>query len=995
MRNRPILTLLSTAVITAVAAVSVPTTVSYAGDSAPGIRANNKKSGNGVYVVRMADEPAAAYTGKVRGYAATKPADGEKLDVSRPEVEGYRSYLKSRHDEAVAKVGGRKIYSYGLVFNGFAAELTEKQAQKLASMPGVLAVMKDELRQADTSSTPAFLGLSDRDGLWDELDGPRDAGEGVVVGIIDSGIWPENASFASDDERDHGDDRDQGHGNAYGNRHVRGWSGTCVSGEEFDGKKACNGKIIGARYFNEAWGGDAGIDAEKPWEFNSPRDYDGHGTHTAATAAGNYRTKVSGPAAAYGRVSGMAPGAKIASYKALWANESASTANGFTSDLVAAIDQAVADGVDVINYSVSGTLTNFRDPVEIAFLYAADAGVFVAASAGNSGPTSSTVAHPSPWVTTVAAGTHNRSAVGTVTLGNGSTYTGVGLATTAVTAPLIDSISAGAAGASASAVSLCFSTSWNGGVAALDPAKIAGKIVVCDRGVNDRVDKSRAVQEAGGVGMILLNPSSNTLVADFHSVPTVHLQNTDYGAVHAYAAVPGATATINKSTIDTNAPAPFTASFSSRGPLTAGAGDLLKPDIIAPGQDILAAFSPAVGGLDFNVLSGTSMSSPHIAGLAALLKDLYPKWTPMMIKSALMTTAGDVLDGPNTNPLVIFRQGAGHVAPNKAADPGLVFNSGWNDWLGFLCGTQLPTVNCTSAGIPVLDPSNFNTPSIAIGDLAGVQTVTRTVTNVDQRRATYNVSVQGLAGLTVTVSPATFTINPGKSQKVSITFRTTTAALNAYVGGQITWSDGKHKVRIPAVVRPVALGAPTQVSGSYSVKFGYDGAFTATPRGLVPATTFTDSVAITVPNAYNVHVVTVPAGTTYTRFSLFDATTSPGSDLDLEVYNSSFAFIGGSGGGTSAEEVNFSNLAPGTYYVLVVGYAAPVPTADYTLFTWQLGSTPAGNMTVTAPTTAVTGESGNIGLNFSGLVPGTKYLGSVAYGGAAGMPSPTIVRVDP
>ena len=389
------------------------------------------------------------------------------------------------------------------------------------------------------------------------------------------------------------------------------------------------------------------------------------------------------------------------------------------------------------------------------------------------------------------------------------------------------------------------------------------------------------------------------------------------------------------------------------------------------------------------------MSRPHVAGLAALLKDLYPKWSPMMIKSALMTTADDVLDGPNTNPLVIFRQGAGHVAPNKAADPGLVFDSRFNDWLGFLCGTQLPAVNCTSAGIPVLDPSDFNTPSIAIGDLAGVQTVTRTVTNVDKRPSTYNVSVAGLTGVTVTVSPASFTINPGKSQKVSITFLRTTAPVGAYAGGQITWTDGKHKVRIPAVVRPVVFAAPTQVSGSYSVTFGYDGSFTATARGLVPATTFADTVAITSPNAYNVHVVTVPAGTTHTRFSLFDANTTPGSDLDLEVYDSAFNFIGGSGGGTSAEEVNFRDLAPGTYYVLVVGYAAPTPTADYTLFTWQLGSTAAGNMTVTAPAAAVAGTNGNIGLVFSGLVPGTKYLGSVVYGGTAGLPNPTIVRVDP
>ena len=180
----------------------------------------------------------------------------------------------------------------------------------------------------------------------------------------------------------------------------------------------------------------------------------------------------------------------------------------------------------------------------------------------------------------------------------------------------------------------------------LDPAKVAGKIVVCDRGVTARVNKSLAVQEAGGVGMILVNTSVNSLNADFHFVPTVHLQSTDRAAVKAYAATAGATATINQATIIYNAPAPFTASFSSRGPLAAGGGDLLKPDVIAPGQDILAAVAPpGNAGRDFNLYSGTSMSSPHVAGLAALLKDLHPDWTPMMIKSALMTTGYDVLDG--------------------------------------------------------------------------------------------------------------------------------------------------------------------------------------------------------------------------------------------------------------------------------------------------------------------------------------------------------------
>ena len=939
------------------------------------------------YIVRMVEAPAVAYQGGIGKLKATKPNQGQKIDPTSPTVINYAAYLATRHDAVLNSVGGgQKLYDYVYTFNGFSATLTPEQAAKLATTAGVLDVSPDQIYTVDTATTPTFLGLDEPGtGLWDQLGGTGSAGDGVIIGIIDSGIWPESLSFS---------DRvgANGNGSQTGKldyKQIPGWHGKCTPGEEFNAS-LCNQKLIGAQWFNASWGGNAGIDEQRPWEFNSVRDYNGHGTHTSSTAGGNYAVPVNGPAEVFGAINGIAPHARIAMYKALWSTEAADTASGSTADLVAAIDQAVADGVDVINYSISGTLTNFRDPVEIAFLYAAEAGVFVAASAGNSGPTTSTVAHPSPWITTVAAGTHNRSMLGTVTLGNGASYTGSSVSATEVSAPLIDSINAGLTGADPTAVSLCYSTTQNGGTPALDPAKVAGKIVVCDRGVSARVDKSLAVKEAGGVGMILLNPSNSSLNADFHSVPTVHLQNTDYAAVHAYAATADPTATIPVATIDLNTPAPFTASFSSRGPLQAS-GDLLKPDLIAPGQDILAAVAPpGNGGLDFNLYSGTSMSSPHVAGLAALLKDLHPDWSPMEIKSALMTTGYDVLDGPNTNPLVIFRQGAGHVRPNSAADPGLVFDSNFIDWFGFLCGTQLPTSFCTSNGIPVLNPSDFNTPSIAIAGLAGAQTVTRTVTNVGAKEATYQLASANLAGLAVTVAPATFTLKPGAKQTLQITVSNSGANLNAYTGGYLTWTDGTHNVRIPVVAKPVALAAPTQVSGSYPVTFGYNGAFTATARGLVPALTFDSHVNTDEAVTFD---VVVPAGTTYARFSLFDATTTAGSDLDLVVYRGSVQ-VGSSGGGTSAEEVNLVNPTAATYTVEVDGFATANPSS-FTLFAWVLGSADAGNLTVSAPAQAAVGQTGTINLTFTGLTPGTKYLGSIVYGGAAGMPSPTIVRVDP
>jgi len=958
---------------------------------------NLQESPNGIYIVEMMNSPVVAYKGEIKGLRATAPKQGQKIDPNSSDVVNYVNYLTKKHDDALAKIGGgQKLYDYTYTFNGFAAKLSFEDANKLAVMDGVLAVSSDEIHTVDTSSTPSFLGLDAADGLWEQLGGVGAAGDGIIIGIVDSGIWPESASF-SDRVGTNGNDTKDG---KLDYQQIPGWHGKCTPGEDFNASM-CNQKLIGAQWFNASWGGDAGIDAQRPWEFNSVRDYNGHGTHTASTAGGNNGVQVTGPAAAFGTISGIAPHARIASYKALWSTEAADTANGSTSDLVAAIDQAVADGVDVINYSISGTLTNFRDPAEIAFLYAAQAGVFVAASAGNSGPASATVAHPSPWITTVAAGTHNRNVQATLTLGDGTAYTGVSTATYAVgPAPIINSSDAGLPGADATAVALCYS-SLDGGNQ-LDPTKVAGKIVVCDRGTTARVNKSLAVSEAGGVGMVLANTSSSqSLNADFHSVPTVHLASTYRTAVRAYAATAGATATISKASISLDAPAPYTASFSSRGPLQAS-GDLLKPDLIAPGQDILAAVSPVGnGGLDFALYSGTSMSSPHVAGLAALFKQLHPDWTPMMIKSALMTTGYDVLDGgtpaPNTNPVLIFRQGAGHVDPNSAADPGLVFNSGWNDWLGFLCGTQLPTYFCTGSGIPVLDPSDFNAPSIAIADLAGTQTVTRTVTNVGPK-GTYTFSFSG-TGINASVSPASFTLKTGESKKLSITISNASAALNTYTGGQLTWTDGAHSVRIPVVVKPVALAAPAQVSGSYSVTFGYTGAFGAAARGLVPATTFTDSIST---GQQQYYVVTVPAGSTYARFSLFDANVSPASDLDLVVYKCTDATcvsgsaVGSSGGGTSAEEVNLLNPTAATYLVMVDGYATPSnQPATYTLFTWVLGTADEGNMSVDAPASATLGATATINLSFSGLTAGTKYLGSIVYSGASGMPNPTIVRVDP
>lgn len=954
-----------------------------------------------VYLVQLAEPAATAYTGGIAGYKATRAERGVKFDARRPSVASYRTFLLSRQAEAMQSAGvARSLYQYAYTFNGFAAELTGAQASKLASQAGVLAVTEDELLHLDTASTPSFLGLSGNDGLWRKT-GAR--GENVVIGMVDSGVWPELESF-SDRRRLTDTDLPREHGGpnlAYAP--AANWQGKCVAGEAFTAN-LCNNKLIGARYYTASWGGDAAMKAAIPYEFASPRDDGGHGTHTASTAGGNALVPVTGPVAAFGRISGIAPRARIAVYKVCYGRAEDPKAGCRTADSVAAIDQAVADGVDVINYSISGTTTSFINPVEQAFMRAADAGVFVAASAGNSGPTAGTVAHPSPWITTVAAGTHNRSLEGSVTLGNGATLVGASAAPSALPATaLINAADAGLPGANARAAQLCFTAADNAGAAALDPAKVAGKIVVCDRGTNARTNKSQAVADAGGVGMVLVNPSDNSLNADFHAVPTVHLQATEGATVKAYAATAGATGAISQAGLNLNNPAPFTASFSSRGPSAALGGDILKPDITAPGQDILAGVAPPGNqGRQFDLYSGTSMSSPHIAGIAALMKELRPRWSPMAIKSALMTTAGDVLDGPNSSPDVIFAQGAGHVQPLKAAEPGLVFDSDLHDWLGFLCGTDLPASTCTAADIPVLAPVDMNTPSVAFGALAGQRTVTRRVTNVDPFQATYSLSKSGLDGVDVTMAPARLTLAPGQTRTIKLTFTRTSSKIGAYAGGQLTltgapwWGAGRtHRVvRMPVVIRPVALAAPLEVSGPYSVVFGYSGTFGTSVRGLIPAVAQDGRAAAT--GSVVAMSVNVPAGTTVARFALFDANVSTASDLDIVVLDPAGKQVGTSGGPTSAESVTLTNPIAGTYTVRITAFDVPGTTGtSFTLFSWALGSTSAGNMAVAAPATAATAKPGAIGLTFTGLVKGTKYLGAIDYTGTETIPQSTLVRIDP
>jgi subtilase family protein/fibronectin type III domain protein/PA domain-containing protein len=851
----------------------------------------------------------------------------------------------------------------------------------------------------DTATTPAFLGLTDpNSGLWARL-GIK--GEDVIIGIVDSGIWPESKSFS--DRTGTGPNDQEG---KLDYQQIPGWHGKCTPGEDFNASH-CNQKLIGAQYFCES----RGCDGVLAHEFLSPRDFNGHGTHTASTAGGNEGVPTTGAASLFGTVNGIAPRARVAAYKVCWDN-GAGGCGANSGDSVAAIDQAVADGVDVLNYSISGTSTNYLDAVEVAYLFAGDAGVFVATSAGNSGPTSSTVAHISPWLSSVAAGTHNRSGSANVTLGNGAVYAGASLTPAAGPAGLVLATASGVAGADANLLRQCFSDD-GAGHPLLDPAKVAGKIVVCERGgtapANARVDKSLAVKNAGGVGAIIYNVAASTINADLHALPTVHVDHVAGPAIVAYVS-PSATASLSQGVVNGTAPAPEVAGFSSRGPSRAGLGDILKPDYMAPGQDILAAVAPpGNAGKDFDIYSGTSMSSPHIAGLGALLTEAHRDWSPAVMRSALATTA-DALSRPGLN--APFNTGSGQVRPNLAVDPGLVYDAGFADFLSFLKGQGLIGNN-----VPPIDASDLNLPSLAVGDLAGAQTLRRTVTNVGGSSATYTATVVAPAGFTVNVNPASFAVAPGGRQSFDVTItRTDAAPLNTYRFGSLTWSDGTHTVRSPIVVRPVAIAVPAEVSGtgasgstSFAIKTGYNGSLAYAKRGLVAATPFSGTVPDDPTSNFDTgnpagnqgittHDIVVAAGTSLLRVSMFDPDTDGEDDIDLYLYrvnaDASLTLVGTSGGGTSAEQIQLANPAAATYRLFVHGWETDGPDANYTLFAWTLGTTDAGNLTVSGPTTAGVGTTGTVTVSWAGLESAKRYLGQIRYQEGATVHATTIVRVD-
>lgn len=677
-------------------------------------------------IVKFDVEPLATYRGGVPGLAPTSPeaVGGRRLDLTSDRAKAYEGFLARKEkafEQAVAREipSARLVHRFRKVIGGVSMILPAARVKDLARMPGVKAVYPDALLPLATDRSPEFIGAPE---LWSQVGGQGKAGEGVIVGIIDTGIWPEHPSLADD--------------GSYPSPPPK-WTGTtCLFGSAKPGDAAftCNNKLIGASRHMltfDTFGGGAGTPL--PGEYFTARDNNGHGSHTSTTAAGN-----GGVGAGFdgdtslATVSGIAPRAHVAAYKVCF---TVPDSRGFcySSDSAAAVQQAIVDGADVLNFSIGGGTNPYSDPVSLAFLDAYAAGVFVAASAGNSGPGLNTVGHREPWVTTVAATTTDRVFQGSALLGadGGAALTVTG---------------ASVGGPISPAAPVVLSKDFDDGVATpgfpdpLDselclnpfpPGTFTGMIVICKRGTNARVAKSANVAAGGAIGMILYNPTPSTLNADVHSIPTVHTDEVQGAALLAFmAANTGEQGTLTGGVGSLSGLGDMMAAFSSRG----GPGQTLgvgKPDVGAPGVDILAGQSPFLAvpfGAPqlFQIISGTSMSSPHVAGAAAVLRQLHPDWTPGQIQSALMMTATttSTVKEDGLTPTTPFDIGSGRIDLNVAGQPGLTISDTADNYI--LLKDSLQTANYPSLYIPVM---------------AGRAVVQRTLKNEDHKTRVWHVAI--------------------------------------------------------------------------------------------------------------------------------------------------------------------------------------------------------------------------------------------------------------
>ncbi|KAK1441035.1 hypothetical protein QVD17_06871 [Tagetes erecta] len=744
---------------------------------------------------------------------------------------GAAATSKNNHNLLLTSLLERKrnpvLHNYQNSFLGFAAHLTEEEANDIARRPGVVSVFRDPLLKLHTTRSWDFLqyqtGLETnfRSSAKYNISSSNAASD-IIIGVMDTGIWPESKSFS-----------DEGFGPIPSK-----WKGTCMQTKDFTTAN-CNRKLIGARYY-KARGA-----------FHSPRDHHGHGTHVASTAAGNIIHKASYYGLAMGSARGGFPGSRIASYRIC------GVTGCWGSNILAAFDDAIEDGVDVLSLSLgasAGHKPDFqKDPIAIGAFHATEKGIIVVCSGGNDGPSTGSVVNIAPWILTVAASSIDRHFQADIILGDKTVIRGGGInfgeLQRSPVYPLLygNSAKSNSRDYDETDARKCKPDS-------LDKDKVKGSIVLCEdeEGVYSAKKKLEGAKKLGAIGMVFVSDDASATASSYQLFPMATVNWNEGKKIISYAKnernIPTATILPTVSVIQYK-PAPVVPHFSARGPsyatkdilkATFHNGLTLQPDVAAPGVAILASWPDndsivKLAGKNsplFYILSGTSMACPHVSGLAAMIKSQNPNWSPSAIKSAIMTTASQTnnMKKPTTTDLgsiaTPYDFGSGEISISISSNdsnllqPGLIYETKTIDHLQFLCNLGYnvatikqissivpPTFTChathaSDANVPNDDSiSNMNYPSIAVSKFDGSERrVTRTVTNVEDGDTSYTVDIEAPSGLMVKVVPNRLNFSGRRKEMSYEVIFTSDGELSDDNFGAITWCNGKNRVRSPFVV---------------------------------------------------------------------------------------------------------------------------------------------------------------------------------------------------
>ncbi|EPS71713.1 hypothetical protein M569_03043, partial [Genlisea aurea] len=699
------------------------------------------------------------------------PKDNESSSLSQKHLDILTSLRGKKRDDASEYL----IHSYTRNINAFVAKISGDEAAELSEMEEVSSIFPNRYHELHTTKSWDFIGLTPNVSRNPKVEGD------IIVGLLDTGVTPESESF-----------KDDGLGPPPSK-----WKGSCGN---FSG---CNKKLIGAKYFK--------LDGEPdPNDILSPTDVEGHGTHTASTMAGAPVSNASLFGFANGTARGGVPSARVAVYKVCWASSGCADM-----DILAAFDAAISDGVDVVSVSLGGVASGYTsDAISVGSFRAMRKGILTVASAGNSGPNHGTVTNHAPWILTVAASGTGREFRSKVALINGGTVSGVGLNDfdpKKKPYPLASGTDLAINPRAKDQSMYCLQDS-------MDPQKVKGKLVHCKLSSKGT---DAIIKGLGGVGAILESDSFLD-VSQIYVAPATHVNTSVGKQVHDYIhSTRNPSAVIYRSEEVTTIPAPYTASFSSRGP-NPGSKHILKPDIAAPGINILASYTPlkSVTGFKgdsrhskFTIMSGTSMACPHVGGVAAYVKSFHPDWSPAAIKSAILTTAKVMSSEVDKDAEFAF--GTGQVNPIKAVKPGLVYDMDADSYIQFLCGEGYDgssigsligrgKINC-SEWLPKNGEDAINYPTMQLTLSSNRKQTTgvflRRVKNVGAKESVYNATIKAPAGVEITVKPSTLVFSASvKNISFEVVVKATPVKNVVISSGSLTWKSAHHSVRSPIVI---------------------------------------------------------------------------------------------------------------------------------------------------------------------------------------------------